>query len=175
MPVTWHLCLHYLRWKYPYNEISGSVLWQWYRNLVLTVGKKACHFLPVTASDSSEAHGHFWVLGYFLPVTFNIENLSGMSLLFITGKRKVFLVSKFIFPSSCKWLRSRYVENRAFPIQLEVIFSLELPHMKTWSNNCLHFLGCDCYCLQISLRAWGGRHHVSVTHCCKAVILTAEC
>lgn len=71
------------------------------------------------------------MVGYFLPVTFNIENLSGMSLLFITGKRKVFLVSKFIFPSFCKWLRSRNVENRAFPIQLEVIFSLELPHMKT--------------------------------------------
>jgi len=38
-------------------------------------------------------------------------------------------------------------------VQLEVIFSLELPHMKTQSSISLHFLGYDCYCLQISVRA----------------------
>lgn len=39
--------------------------------------KSACWFLPVAASHSSEALGCFWVEFFFLPVTYDIENLSG--------------------------------------------------------------------------------------------------
>lgn len=134
---------------------------------MLTLGKKHAGFCQgqlqthQRPTDISE-----WRIFFLQWLTIlRIYQEAGMSPPFSTSKRKVFLVSKFTFPWSWKWLCSWYVENRAVLVQLEVIFSLELPHMKTQSNICLHFLGCDCYCLQISLRAWGGRHHAAVTHC----------
>lgn len=110
---------------------------------MLTLGKKHagfCQWQPRT-----EAHRHFWVEDFFHRwlTILRIYQETGMSLPFTMSKRKILLVSKFIFPWSWKWLCSWYVENRAVLVQLEVTFSLELPHMKTWSSICLHFLGCD--------------------------------
>lgn len=98
-------------------------------------------------------------------------------------KSRIFWVAKwkkYILPRPWRWLHS-WMENKTVLVHriiesyLEVRLFLELLHMKTRSDVYLYFLGCNWYCLQIYLRAWGGRHHVTVMDCFITVILTVEC